>query len=72
VTTVRMEHGGWHAPGVTPDVGATYEFEDFVGGRFSGTVSRLVLDHPEHEPIRIEFEDGTSFETNLPLRFRDA
>lgn len=61
----------WAPQGVLPLVGETYEFEDFVGARFVGTVKQLRLNEPGYEPICIEFRDGKSFETNLPLRFRE-
>lgn len=70
--------GGWYPPGVVPESGHRYEFEDFVGARFVGTFDRLEenvrLDPPDdHGPVLLlHFTDRPGFATNFPVRFRDA
>lgn len=72
------ESEGWYPPGVTPTPGERYEFEDFVGARFTATLASwcdVPMDDSEGRPcvgLRLNFDDRHSFETNLPIRFRDA
>lgn len=69
---------GWHPPGVTPTPGERYEFEDFVGARFTGTLATWQTvpmndaDGRAGAGLRLTFDDRDAFETNLPIRFRAA
>lgn len=79
---------GWYEQGEVPVEGRRYEFEDFAGGRFTATFRRyrsfgtrsgldgeaLIADpdEPAGPFLRLDFEDRQAFETNLPIRFRDA
>ena len=69
---------GWYEPGVTPTPGERYEFEDFVGARFTGTLAAWMtvpmedVDGRACTGLRLVFDDRSAFETNLPVRFRDA
>lgn len=68
----------WYEPGVTPTPGKRYEFEDFVGARFVGTlagwesVDMEDIDGHLCRGVSLTFTDRCGFETNLPIRFRDA
>ncbi len=69
---------GWYPPGVTPTPGERYEFEDFVGARFTATLASWCslpmenVDGNMSVGLRLNFDDRGSFETNMPIRFRDA
>jgi len=72
------EYGEWGAQGVTPEPGTRYEFEDFIGARFVGTLrawSHVVVMDVDDRPTKgvcLFFSDRGSFETNMPIRFREV
>lgn len=74
----QVEVGGWYGPRVTPIPGERYEFEDFVGARFTATLTAWMtvpmddVGGRECYGLRLVFDDHADFETNLPVRFRDA
>ena len=69
---------GWYAHGVTPEPGERYEWEPFIGSRFTATLaswSQIPMEDSIGEPcvgLRLTFDDRGALETNLPIRFRDA
>jgi hypothetical protein len=73
-----MSERDWSPPGITPTPGERYEWEDFVGARWTATLvswSSVQMDDVDGHPcvgLRLVFEDRGAFETNLPVRFRPS
>jgi hypothetical protein len=66
---------GWYPPGVLPEVGKRYEWQNFFGNTFVATLDSFEfgdLGDGDGNGLILDFTDHEGFKTNLPIRFRDA
>lgn len=73
-----VAYGPWYEHRRPPEPGTRYEFEDFVGARWEATLSSWCSVPMENVDgfacvgVRLNFDDHPSFETNMPIRFREV
>lgn len=69
-------NGGWSSPGELPEIGTRYEWSDFVGATWIGTLTgweSVQMEDVDGRPcvgLSLSFSDHAGFETNLPVAFR--